>query len=293
MSVAVIINPISGRHSGAVGARVDLARRIAAECSEPIDVSVTEARGHARALARAAKASGASRIVAWGGDGTINEIATELAFDDLPLGIVAGGSGNGLARELALPARPEQALRKAFTGPVRSIDVGSINNRLFVNLAGIGFDAHVAALFNSPGNRRRGARAYVMLTARTLFSYQPRRYRITANGDCMSVRALLVVIANGTEFGNRVLIARGARVDDGALDVVVVEERSRASTISRVPWLVTRSIHRVPMWSSRRAQDVTVESDAPMPFHVDGESVLEGATTLRARVHPGALRVIA
>jgi diacylglycerol kinase family enzyme len=79
-------------------------------------------------------------------------------------------------------------------------------------------------------------------------------------------------------------------VDDGTLDVVVVEERSRAATICRVPWLVTRSIHRAPAWSSRRAHDVAIETQAPMLFHVDGESV-QGGTTLRARIHPASLRV--
>jgi diacylglycerol kinase (ATP) len=291
LSIAIIINPIAGGHAGAAGTRVDLARRVAADCAENADVSVTDARGHARELARAARASGARRVIAWGGDGTVNEVATALAFSDIPLGIVAGGSGNGLARELALPTRREEALRVAISGSPRSIDVGTIDDRLFVNLAGIGFDAHVAALFNAPGNRRRGARGYVMLTARSLLTYKRQRYQIVADGERIAVDALLVVIANGTEFGNRILIAPGARVDDGALDLVVVKERSRAATICCMPLLVARRVHRVPVWSSRRAQDVAIESDAPMPYHVDGES-LQGGTTLRARVHPAALRVI-
>ena len=292
MSISIIINPIAGGRAGAAGARVDLARRIAAEYSENADVLVTDARGHARELARAARASGASRVIAWGGDGTVNEVATALAFGDIPLGIVAGGSGNGLARELKLPIRSEQALRAAIRGSARSIDVGTIDDRLFVNLAGIGFDAHVAAQFNSPHNRRRGARGYVMLTARSLFTYKRRRYVIIVNGERLAVDALLVVIANGTEFGNRMLIAPDARVDDGALDVVVVREGSRVATICSMPWLIARRVQRVRVWSSRRAQNVTIESDAPMPFHVDGEPVM-GGTTLRATVHPGALRVIA
>jgi diacylglycerol kinase (ATP) len=253
-------------------------------------VSVTEARGHARVLARAARTNGARVVVAWGGDGTINEVASELAFSEVALGIVPGGSGNGLARELGLTADPERALRGAITGMPKPIDTGEIEGRLFVNLAGIGFDAHVAAQFNARDNLRRGPRAYVMLTARSLMTYRPHRYRIVTDGHRIDVQALLVVIANGTEFGNRILIAPDARVDDGTLDVVVVEERSRAATICRVPWLVARSIHRAPAWSSRHAHDVTVETREPMLFHVDGESV-QGGTTLRARIHPGSLRV--
>jgi diacylglycerol kinase (ATP) len=290
MAISIIINPIAGGYTGPAGARVDLVRRVAKEYGETADVSVTEARGHARALARAARANGARIVVAWGGDGTINEVASELAFSEVALGIVPGGSGNGLARELGLIAKAERALRNAITGTPRPIDTGEIEDRLFVNLAGIGFDADVAAKFNLAGNQRRGVRAYVMLTARSLITYRSHRYDIVSDGQHINVQALLVVIANGTEFGNRILIAPDARVDDGRLDVVVVEERSRAATICRVPWLITRSIHHAPAWSSRPACDVTIESAEPMLFHVDGESV-QGGTRLRARIHPGSLRV--
>jgi YegS/Rv2252/BmrU family lipid kinase len=290
MSISIVINPVAGGYAGPVGPRVDLVRRVASECGEIADVSVTEARGHARALAKAARANGARLVVAWGGDGTINEVASELAFSEVALGIVPGGSGNGLARELGLTTDPERALRNAITGVPKPIDTGEIEGRLFVNLAGIGFDAHVAEQFNASDNRRRGPSSYIMLTARSLMTYQPHTYDIVTDGERINVQALLVVIANGTEFGNRMLIAPDARVDDGRLDVVVVEERSRAATIYRVPWLVTRSIHRAPAWSSRPTREVAVGTQVPMMFHVDGESV-QGGTTLRARIHPASLRV--
>jgi diacylglycerol kinase (ATP) len=290
MSVAIIINPIAGGRRGPVGARVDLARRVAEECGERADVAVTEGRGHARVLARAARSNGAGTIVAWGGDGTVNEVACETAFTDVAVGIVPAGSGNGLARALGLRTKASAALRTALTGRMRSIDVGEISDRLFVNLAGIGFDAHVAGQFNAPGNRMRGARGYVFHTARALLRYRPRRYELAIGGSRTSVRALFIVIANGREFGNRMLIAPGARVDDGALEVVVVEERSRAGTICRVPWLLCRSIHRAPVWSSRPASHVAVSCDEPMVFHVDGETV-QGGAVLEARVHPGVLSV--
>jgi diacylglycerol kinase (ATP) len=293
MSVAIIINPISG------GARPDAARaraQIAAFAVERhgdrAEVFVTERSGHARALAKSAVERGVRLVVAWGGDGTINEVASALVFGEVPLGIVPSGSGNGLAIELGVSREPAVAIAKALAARPRAIDVGEIASRYFFNVAGIGFDAHVAALFNHPSNTRRGVRGYVALTARTFMTYTPRDYRITVDGDERRARALLVVIANGTEFGNRILIARGARVDDGVLDTVIVEERSRARTICQVPWLVTRSIHRVPAWSTRPARHVVVECDEPMMFHVDGEPVA-GGTRLEARVHPGALRVCA
>jgi YegS/Rv2252/BmrU family lipid kinase len=270
--------------------RAQIAADALARQADRADIFVTERPGHARELAQAALARGARLVIAWGGDGTINEVASALVFRDVPLGIVPAGSGNGLATELAVSRQPQSAIASALAAEPRAIDVGEIASRYFVNVAGVGFDAHVAALFNDPGNTRRGARGYVALTARTLMTYRPREYALTVDGDSRRVRALFIVIANGTEFGNRILIARGARVDDGVLDAVVVEERSRGRTLARVPWLVTRAIHRVPAWSTRPGRHIVVECDEPMTFHVDGEPV-SGGTRLEAWVHPAALRV--
>ncbi|HZT76424.1 MAG TPA: diacylglycerol kinase family protein [Vicinamibacterales bacterium] len=291
MSVAIIINPISG------GARPDAARRRAQIAIEAVErhgdrpeVFVTERPGHARELASAAAARGMRLVIAWGGDGTINEVASALVFGEVPMAIVPAGSGNGLANELGVSARAERAIAGALAAEGRVVDVGEIGGRYFVNIAGIGFDAEVAAKFNRPENTSRGLRGYAALTARSFFTYRGRDYTITADEQRVRTRALMIVIANGTEFGNRILIARGARVDDGTLDVVVVEDRSLVGTLCRVPWLVTRQIHRVPQWSTRPARRVTIECDAPMAFHVDGEPV-QGGARLDARIHPGALRV--
>jgi YegS/Rv2252/BmrU family lipid kinase len=294
MSIAIIINPISGARGRALaaGARVELARRVAAACGETADVSVTEQAGHARDLARTARAGGARLVVAWGGDGTVNEVASALAFGDVPLAIVPGGSGNGLAHELGVSADPTAALTAALRATPRSIDAGEVDGRLFVNVAGIGFDAHVAARFNSPDNRRRGLAGYALLTARSLAAYTPGRYDIVTADARLTVCALLVVLANGTEFGNRIRIAPHARVDDGALDLVIVEQRSRLGTVWNMRRLLGGSVDRAPIWSSRRVERVVIGSDAPMTFHVDGEPI-HGGTSIEARVHAGALRICA
>ena len=291
MSVAIIINPISGgARPGAASERAQMAIEAVERHGDRPEVFVTERPGHAKALARAAAERGMRLVLAWGGDGTINEVASALVFGDVPLGIIPAGSGNGLATALGVSRQPARAIARALAVEPRRVDVGEIASRFFVNVAGIGFDAEVAARFNDPGNHRRGARAYVALTARTFLTYQSRDYSITIDGESRRTRALLIVVANGTEFGNGILIAHGASVDDGVLDAVVVEERSRWRTVGRMPWLVARSIHRVPAWSRRPARHVVVDCDRPMLFHVDGEPV-QGGTHIEARIHPGALRV--
>jgi diacylglycerol kinase (ATP) len=289
---AVIINPIAGGgRPGRGAARAELAAAVAEGCGTPVEVFVTERSGHARELARAAVGRGAGRVIVWGGDGTVNEVASALAFGGVPMGIVPAGSGNGLAWALGLPAEPARALNRALAGAARAIDAGEIEGRLFVNVAGVGFDAAVAARFAAPSNTRRGLSAYVWLTARTLLDYRTCDYTITADGASLRTRALLVTLANGPEFGNRTRIAPSAKVDDGRLDVVVVEERSRLDTLGQLPYLFAGRIERSRLWSSRQAAEVTVEGDRPLAFHVDGEPA-QGGTTLTARIRPGALRVI-
>jgi diacylglycerol kinase (ATP) len=290
--IAVIINPSAGRvRRTPVHERAALASAVIDRHGERAEVFVTERTGHARDLAKAAAARGARLIVAWGGDGTINDVASALAFGGpAAMGIIPAGSGNGLARALGIHTDPPRALADAVAAAPRRIDVGELGGHVFVNVAGIGFDAHVAAQFNLPDNPIRGLPGYALLTARGLVSYAPQRYEIVSGGRRRSVRALLIALANGTEFGNRIRIAPNAVVDDGSLDLVVVEEHSRLTTIWNMRRLLTRSIERAPIWSSGRVHHAVIESDAPMPFHVDGEPFM-GGTRLEARIHPAALQV--
>jgi diacylglycerol kinase (ATP) len=289
VSTAIIINPISGGVRADVArARARLARTAVDARGEPMEVFVTDAVGHARELAAEAVKQGARLVMAWGGDGTINEVASALAFSDVALGIIPAGSGNGLARELGVDPRPGVAIANALAAETRLIDVGEIEGRLFVNIAGIGVDAFVASRFSLA--RRRGFLGYVGLTASALVTYVPADYRITAGGRRVDARAILVTIANSAQFGNGARIAPGARVDDGLLDLVVLEERWRLATLSQLPRLFNGTVDRMRGCTIQRIREVTVEADQPMTFHVDGEPVV-GGTRLRALVHPGALRV--
>jgi len=289
VSTVIIINPISGGASPrAARARAQIARTVVDAHGDPAEVLLTEGVGHARELAKSAVRRGTRLVLAWGGDGTINEIASALAFGEVPLGIIPAGSGNGLARELGVHPRPERAIADALQAVPRPMDMGEVDGRLFANIAGIGFDAFVASRFATA--RRRGFIGYAGITARALTSYVPRHYRITSGGVHTDARAMLVTIANSAQFGNGARIAPGARVDDGELDLVVVEERSRIATLCQLPRLFNGTADRIRGCTIRRVRDVTIESDQPMTYHVDGEPV-QGGTTLRARVHPGALRI--
>jgi diacylglycerol kinase family enzyme len=228
--------------------------------------------------------------VAWGGDGTVNEVASALVATRTPLAIVPSGSGNGLARELTVSTRPERAIAEALDARPTPIDAGELGGRLFVSVAGVGFDAHVAACFDRDLIGRRGFSGYARITARELLTYRPRSFRVHGDIAAAPKRAVLVTLANSAQFGNGARVAPSARVDDGRLDLVVFEETSRLATICALPRLFTGGAAKLRSVAIHRIERIVIEADDPMTFHVDGEPV-EGGTRLEATIHPGALLV--
>ena len=291
MPVAVIVNPVAGgRRSLAPDERVRLAEQALARHHVVGRVEVTRAAGHGTELARQAVADRCELVVAWGGDGTINEVASELVGSGTPLGIVRAGSGNGLARELGIPAHPDYALDIALTGRDRAVDVGEIDGRRFFNVAGIGFDAAMAADFNRIGGERRGPLRYTGIVARALFGYRAAHYSIDVDGRRLETDALLVAIANLSQYGSNAVIAPGARPDDGLLDVMVVGKRGAMGRIGLVARAYARTIDRAADVTRLPATHLVVRAVEPILFHVDGEPH-QGGTSVEARIIPSAIRV--
>jgi len=290
LPAAAIVNPTAGSSSRHTRTRplAERARRAFAEARLTGEIVLTEGVGHARELATEFVRRGFSPIIAWGGDGTVNEVATALAFQDAVLGIVPTGSGNGLARELGISLCPERAIVTAARGIDRRIDIGELSGRLFFNLAGVGLDASVASLFSRLAGR--GLLRYVQATLSTVFSYAAETYTITAGGETCEQRALIVALANGRQYGNGAVIAPHAKLDDGLLDLVVVGPRNPLHAIWDVRSLFNGTIDMMPDVSMRTASSITISAEEPIRFHVDGE-VVDGSTLLTATVHPGALRV--
>ena len=264
------------------------------------EVLITDRRGHARALAAAAVERGASLVIAWGGDGTVNEVASALAFGPAALGVMPGGAGNGLARMLKLPADPEHALPALVHGTDRLIDLGEIGGHRFTNVAGLGFDAQVALTFARMGRGRRGLLRYAYVVLRELARYQPSCYDLEWNdgGVARAKLAFLLGFANGRQWGNGAIVAPHARLDDGRLDVVCVAPRSSVRVLTAFPRLFLGTLDRAPGVESWTVAAAAVSAAASLTCHVDGEPVqlgrrasvrvLPAALRLRGGVHPSA-----
>ena len=291
--IGVVVNPVSGAgaHRDKGRERVEVARRSIALLGCSADVRVTERVGHARELARSLVDAGASRVIAWGGDGTINEIAPVMIASAVPLGIIPSGSGNGLATELGLLPEPERAFKVAVRAEPKSVDAGEINGTLFVNLAGIGFDARVAHEFHRLPAGSRGGLPYLTIGLRAILSYKAATYQVQLDAaEAIRLTALLIVFANARQYGNGAIVAPRALPDDGRLDAVVVDDRSLVKHVWRVRHLFRGTADRAEGVLTRPVERAVVECGQPMAIHADGEPV-PAATRAEVRVLPAAIRI--
>jgi len=257
-------------------------------------IRLTGHAGHAGELAREAVEASATALIVWGGDGTINEAGAALIGSATVLGVVPAGSGNGLAAALGVARQPAAALTDAFDAPMHLIDAGVMNGRPFFNIAGIGFDARVATLFNQRSIGSRGAWPYVVIGVKEGCRYCAVDYALTLDAETTRSRALLIAFANGREYGIGARIAPGARLDDGVLDAVVIEDsRNIMTRFWHARHLATGSAHRAPVVTVRRIRHAVIETDGEMEYHVDGEpgtahgrievSIIAGALRVRTR----------
>ena len=291
--VFAIVNPLSGAGANpdVAATRVALLTRRFEAAGVSGAVHLTERRGHAAELAAAAVARGVRTVLAWGGDGTINEVGSILAGTSIVLGIVPAGSGNGFAAELGVPWQPSDAIDVAIKGRDRQVDAGEIDGRLFFNIAGIGFDAVVAEQFNLRGTLgHRGMGPYVRIGIVETFRYRAATYRVTLDGEEIVSNALVIAFANGREYGNRIRVAPQALVDDGKLEAVVVEDRGPFSRLWTGRHLALGTADQAAGVRLRSIVSARVESDREILYHVDGE-VGRAQGSVDVRIRPRLLKV--
>jgi YegS/Rv2252/BmrU family lipid kinase len=287
----VVINPIAGVRADPGGAaEVELAGRVLRHAGYDPCVIVTRGPGHATEVAGEAATTGTELVVAWGGDGTMNEVARALAFGPVALAIVPAGSGNGLARDLGVPLEPEAALVLAGTGRRRRIDAGEVNGQLFFNVAGVGLDARVASAF-AERKGRRGLSRYVLVGARELLRYEAQSYDLAWDGGTSSGRKLFVALANSRQYGSHGCIAPAARLDDGRFDLVVIDDQPLWRVLTRVPAFFSGRLAPGGGVQMSTFAQARIATSGALDVHLDGEPATL-ASPLQIRVHAQALTVV-
>jgi diacylglycerol kinase (ATP) len=290
----VIFNPAAGRGHAAV-------RRLAVQerLGDAWEWRATERPGHAEELALAAAREGAPIVAAFGGDGTVGDVARGIygaqTGDEASasaLGILPSGTGNDVARNLGLPIDPESACETLQRGRVRRIDLGMINGRPFINNAGTGFDAAVMGVMNTSIRFVRGKPAFILAILKLLPSFGAFSLTLSRDGGpAETLPAMMVSVLNGPVYAAGMKACPGASVDDGELDVLVIREMPKAKLLALFPKVIAGEHAQHPAVWLFRAKQLSLSCDPSHPLTLDGEII----PSAPARIHvlPGALNVIA
>jgi len=241
-SVRFIVNPISGTRGKE--AIIRLIPQYLSDERFRYEIVYTERSGHAAQLAQEAAEAGVDIVVAVGGDGTVNEVARSLVHTQTALAIVPCGSGNGLARHLFIPINPIGALKILAECQIETLDYGKINDQPFFCTCGIGFDAFISERFAHAG--KRGLMTYVDNTLKGGLTYKPETYRVSIDGQEQEYEAFLIACANASQYGNNVYIAPAASMNDGLMDVTILEPFPLLEAPQVVMQLLNKTIDRIP-----------------------------------------------
>lgn len=286
-NILFIINPISGgkdklKIPALIDAHLDRAK------FNP-NFSFTEYVGHASEIAEEAANKNFDVIVAVGGDGTINEVAAKVMQYNKVLGIIPFGSGNGLARFMKIPLKPVYAIKLINEGHAKLIDTGRFNDKPFFNMAGMGFDAHISSVF--AGNKSRGLSGYLKLGFREVLSYEPQTYRMTIDGKEYVREAVVLSIANSSQYGNNAHIAAGASITDGLLDVCVIPQFPMYKLPVLAYEMLNEKTDQSDLVEIIRGKQIRILRSQDDAIHIDGEPFFMGQE-IEISVAPLSLNII-
>ena len=290
-NIAFIINPVSGSRE-----TQNAKRKLPKLIMQTLDaeqwlpnIAFTEYAGHATELAYQYARMGFDAVVAVGGDGTVNEVVRGLKDTSTAMGILPMGSGNGFARHLNIPIKPQKAIEMLNHSEPISVDYGLANGRLFVSTCGTGFDAVIADHF--AGSNKRGFATYFQNILRDVFSYTPQTYHLVGDGLDVTHKAFLITFANANQWGYEALIAPKASVQDGKMDIMLMSSHAILGSASLALRLFAGSIDDSHFMDTIRAKEVTLEREEATPFHIDGEPV-EMEKDIHIKIVADGLRVL-
>jgi YegS/Rv2252/BmrU family lipid kinase len=288
LKVRFIFNPYSGSNRKNPYLRDRAADFIAHHGLDGTIVS-TERPRHATELAIQAVAEGCTLVVAIGGDGTMNEVATGLVGTSAVFGLIPCGSGNGLGRHLGIHKAGHGAFRTLLEGQALAIDTGVVNDFPFFNAMGLGFEADIAVRFSQLANR--GLAGYFRVGVPAFFSHQPEDVTVHQGGIVTRLRAFTLAVMNSDQYGNDARVAPGAKMDDGQFELISVPQVGFLGACGMLYRLGTDTFDQVKAVTRLSGPDFVIERDKPGWIHTDGEP---RATTARLEISlkPKSLRIM-
>ncbi len=282
----IIFNPAAGQ-AGALQEALDEAAAVWRAAGWQVDLRPTEGPGDATRIAREGAAEGYDVVAAAGGDGTVNEVVNGLAHTKAALAAIPVGTVNVWVRELGWELNPRTVAESYLKSVVKQIDLGKANDRYFLLMAGVGFDAAVTAEVDSKIKKRFGVLAYAWRAITLGMNFQATRTRITIDGKPRPGRVIMVVLGNSQLYGGFVKMTARASINDGLLDVCIIRGKSLLSIPARLISVMRRRYSADPDIEYHRARMIKIESREPLEVQVDGDHL--GQTPMTFEAVPGAL----
>ena len=286
-NIVFIINPISG-----TGSKEEIPRMIGQMLDHGLfseRVVFTEYRGHAAEIARRCVKAGADIVVAVGGDGTINETARSLVHSETALGIIPCGSGNGLARHLSIPMDVRKAISVINSCQIEALDYGLINGLPFFCTCGMGFDAFISLKFAEAG--KRGPMTYVENVLREGLKYKPETYEVEDETGSRRYRAFLIACANASQYGNNAYIAPKATMNDGLMDVIIMEPFTAFDAPQISIDLFNKTLDKNSKIKTFKAKSIHIHRAKAGAIHYDGDPIVTG-TDIDVSIEKHGIRII-
>ena len=285
--ITFIVNPISGGHQKEeiiemINQEMDLDRF-------KVDIRITEFAGHAVEIAHQCAAEGVDIVAAVGGDGTVNEVARALTHTQTALGIVPCGSGNGLARHLCIPMNTRKALGILNECVIMPFDYGVVNDIPFFCTCGMGFDAFISLKFAEAG--KRGPITYVENVLKEGLNYQPETYEVEDETGAHRYKAFLIACANASQYGNNAYIAPGATMQDGELDVIIMEPFNALDAPQVAADLFMKTLTNNSKIKTFRTKRLHITRSEPGAIHYDGDPIMTGKD-IDVHIEPQGIRIL-
>ena len=284
--ILALINPISGTlNKDSLPKSID--KIIDSEKFE-IEIKYTEHANQAYELSKEAAANGYYGVLAIGGDGTVNEVASALCDTETALGIIPLGSGNGLARHLRIPLNIDKAISIINENHIENFDYCTANDRKFFCTCGLGFDAQVSSTFAKRG--KRGPVGYFQSAISEYIKYRSQTYKITSSNGIITEKAFIIACGNASQYGNNAYITPNADMQDGEIDVTVMLPITPFDTAMLGLLLFSKHIDQDVNIISFRTADLSIERESEGIMHLDGEPV-NMPKTIEIKCHKGGLKI--
>lgn len=287
MKLLAIINPISGtgKQKGIDG----VLKKYLNTDKFQLFIEYTQYAGNASEIAKDAILKQYDAVLAIGGDGTINEVASSLAGSDVAMGIIPCGSGNGLARHLGIPMSVAKAIDWLNKAEIISMDTVKANDKLFVNVAGVGFDAFISHEFDKMDSR--GLISYFKAVVNSFFTYSQKDFSVETKDGKLELKGFLLSFANSSQFGNNAYIAPKASVLDGKINLILLKKPKWYQIPGVAIKTFTKRLESSSLFTQITGDEFRIKQDCTLG-HVDGEPT-EFGQDIHIKVCPSSLKIFA